>query len=77
MGGASAKHAPEVTPIITEDSNPLSDRGRHLPSPPLQAQATITEKTTRAYGRSKRQPCFTNHLSKLEPSVRQCKPAVS
>ena len=42
MGGASAKHAPAVTPIITEDSNPLSDRGRHLPSPPLQAQATIT-----------------------------------
>ena len=42
MGGASAKHAPAVTPIITEDSNPLSDRGRHLPSPPFQAQATIT-----------------------------------
>ena len=42
MGGASAKHAPAVTPIITEDSNPLSDRGRHLHSPPLQAQATIT-----------------------------------
>ena len=42
MGGASAKHAPAVTPIITEDLNPLSDRGRHLPSPPLQAQATIT-----------------------------------
>ena len=42
MGGASAKHAPAVTPIITEDSNLLSDRGRHLPSPPLQAQATIT-----------------------------------
>ena len=38
MGGASAKHAPAVTPIITEDSNPLSDRGRHLPSPPFQAQ---------------------------------------
>ena len=42
MGGASAKHAPAVTPIITEDSNPLSDKGRHLPSPPLQAQAAIT-----------------------------------
>ena len=42
MGGASAKHAPAVTPIITEDSNPLSGRGCHLPSPPLQAQATIT-----------------------------------
>ena len=42
MGRASAKDAPAVTPIITEDSNPLSDRGRHLPSPPLQAQATIT-----------------------------------
>ena len=42
MGGASAKHAPAVTPIISEDSNPLSDRGRHLPSPPLEAQATIT-----------------------------------
>ena len=42
MGGASAKHAPAVTPIITEDSNPLLDRGRHLPSPPFQAQATIT-----------------------------------
>ena len=41
MGGA-ANHAPTVTPIITEDSNPLSDRGRHLPSRPLQAQATIT-----------------------------------
>ena len=42
MGGASANHALAVTPIITEDSNPLSDRRRHLPSPPLQAQATIT-----------------------------------
>ena len=42
MGGASANHAPAVTPIITEDSNPLSDRGRHHPFPPLQAQATIT-----------------------------------
>ena len=42
MGEASAKHAPAVTPIITEDWNPLSDRGRHLPSPPLQAQANIT-----------------------------------
>ena len=41
MGGASANHAPAVTPIITEDSNPLSDRARHLPSPTLQAQATI------------------------------------
>ena len=41
MGGASANHAPAVTPIITEDSNPLSDRARHLPSPSLQAQATI------------------------------------
>ena len=47
MGGASAKHAPAVTPIITEDSNPLSDRGRHLPSPPLQAQATITREDHR------------------------------
>ena len=42
MGGASANHAPAVTPIITEGSNPVSDRARHLPSPPLQAQATIT-----------------------------------
>ena len=42
MGGASAKHALAVIPIITEDSNPLSDRGRHLTSPPSQAQATIT-----------------------------------
>ena len=42
MGGASAKHDPAVTPIITEDLNPLSDRRRHLPSSPLQAQATIT-----------------------------------
>ena len=42
MGGASAKHAPAVTLIITDDSNTLSDRGRHLPSPPFQAQATIT-----------------------------------
>ena len=42
MGGASANHAPAVTPIITEDSNPLSDRARHLPSPSLQAQVTIT-----------------------------------
>ena len=42
MGGASANHAPAVTPIITEDSNPLSDRGRHVPFPPLQAQVTIT-----------------------------------
>ena len=42
MGGASAKHDPAVTPIIIEDSNPLSDRGHHLPSSPLQAQATIT-----------------------------------
>ena len=42
MGGASAKHAPAVIPIITESSNPLSDRARHLPSPPLQAQATFT-----------------------------------
>ena len=41
MGGASANHAPAITPIITEDSNPLSDRARHLPSPSLQAQATI------------------------------------
>ena len=41
MGRASANHAPAVTPIITEDSNPLSDRARHLPSPSLQAQATI------------------------------------
>ena len=41
MGGASANHAPAVTPIITGDSNPLSDRARHLPSPSLQAQATI------------------------------------
>ena len=43
MGGASANHAPAVTPIITDDSNPLSDRVRHLPSPPLQAQVTITK----------------------------------
>ena len=42
MGGASANRAPAVTPIKTEDSNPLSDRRRHLPFPPLQAQATIT-----------------------------------
>ena len=42
MGGASANHAPAVTPIITEGSNPVSDRARHFPSPPLQAQATIT-----------------------------------
>ena len=47
MGGASANHAPAVTPIITEDSNPLSDRGRHLPFPPLQAQATITREDHR------------------------------
>ena len=40
MGGACTKHDPAVTPIITEDSNPLSYRGHHLPSPPL--QATIT-----------------------------------
>ena len=42
MGGASVNHAPAVTPIITADSNPMSDRGCHFPSPPLQAQATIT-----------------------------------
>ena len=42
MGKISANHAPAVTPIITEDSNPLSDRARHLPSPFLQAQASIT-----------------------------------
>ena len=47
MGGASANHAPAVTPIITEDSNSLSDRGRHLPFPPLQAQATITREDHR------------------------------
>ena len=42
MGGASANHARVVTLIMTEDSDPLLDRGRHLPFPPLQAQATIT-----------------------------------
>ena len=69
MGVANANHAPAVTPIITEDSNPPPDRGRHLTSPLLQAQAPLREKTTRTYGRSKRQlePCYTNHLSRLEP----------
>ena len=41
MGGASANHAPAVSPIITEDSNPLSNSTP--PSlPTLQEQATIT-----------------------------------
>ena len=42
MGGASANDAPAITLIITENSNPLSDRGRNLLSTPSQAQATIT-----------------------------------
>ena len=66
MGGASAKHDPAVTPIITEDSNPLSDRGHHLPPHLYRPKRPLREKTTRAYGRSKRQPCFTNHLSKTQ-----------
>ena len=83
MGGARANHAPAVTPIITEDSNPLSNRGRHLSPPPpppphlYRPKRPLQEKITRAYGQSKRQPCFINHLSRLEPSVRQCNPAVS
>ena len=42
MGGASANHAPVVTPIITEDSNPLSNRECHLPFRLFQTQANIT-----------------------------------
>ena len=73
-----AHPCPAVTPIITEDSNPLSET-EHATFPPhlYRPKRPLREKTKRAYGRSKRQTCFTNHLSRLEPSVRLCNPAVS
>ena len=76
MTKVSANHAPAVTPIITEDSNPMSDRGRPFHPYLYRHKRPLREKTTGAYGRSNRQPCFTNPLSRLEPSVRQCNPAV-
>ena len=77
MGGASANHAPAVTPIITEEVRTLCQT-EHATFPPhlYRPKRPLREKTTRADGQSKRQPCFTNHLSRLEPSVRQCNPAV-
>ena len=77
MGGANAKHAPAVTPIITEDSNPLSDRGRHLPSPPLQAQATITREDHPGLWAEQAPTMLHQSSLKTRTFCPQCNPAVT
>ena len=77
MGGANAKHAPAVTPIITEDSNPLSDRGRHLPSPPLQAQANITREDHPGLWAEQAPTMLHQSSIKTRTFCPQCNPAVT
>ena len=77
MGGANAKHAPAVTRIITEDSNPLSDRGRHLPSPPLQAQATITREDHPGLWAEQAPTMLHQSSLKTRTFCPQCNPAVT